>query len=276
MTLLQWTCLQLLGVPEYGKATKYELKWRCPFCFRLTFRCLPHKPPHRDKWKCDGCIPSEGTGIHVADGRVGDEMDLITFVFAEPWHDLITRVNAMWQEYNRSGAAHARLTRHGSEAGYEGHMGTSAYPHTQICARLDVYAGPAGSVEQAGAAAPGGGPGGLFSPRGRVAPPPATDLDPTATYAYELDPLRGELVVWRVDDGFEARMEEYRAGFDAWKEMTDEERRIIHRARHIARRYDVKLETLAGVSQSRPLPPAGRQEVTHAERAGTVRNYRAR
>jgi hypothetical protein len=268
MTLLQWTCLQLLGVPEYGKATKYELKWRCPFCFRLTFRCLPHKPPYRDKWKCDGCIPREGTGIHVADGRVGDEMDLIAFVFAEPWDALVARINAMWQEYSLSGAAAGRLTRHGLEAGYDGQKGWGKITPYPVPNLLDGSAESEGSAGLVGQGGSGAGAGGLFSPRGCVAPPLAIDLDPTATYAYELNPLRGQLLVLRVDDGFAARMEEYRAGFDAWKEMTDEERRIICRARHIARRYDVKLETLAGVSQSRGLLlPAGRQEATHAKRA---------
>jgi hypothetical protein len=182
MTLLQYVCLQLLGVPRYGKATKYEFKWRCPFCGRLTLRCLPHKPPHKDKWKCNGCVRMDGTGSHDEEGRWGDEMDLVTFVFAgsgrdpaEDYRSLVGRLGDLRRAYDLSGAARSNLTHKGS--GYSGcNEGTISATKAlgNRCSDCD------GSGSESGSDGSGSGSGialgavESFSPRGSVAHPPAT------------------------------------------------------------------------------------------------------
>jgi hypothetical protein len=233
MTRLQYVCLQLLGAPKKGKATRYELKWDCPFCGRLTLRCLPSKRGCKDRWKCDGCIRREGTGRHDDTGRYGDAMDLLSFVFAEPYPALLTRERQLNREYERSGAAHLELT-----------------PEQN-----------AGSVGPGSGIALGPEGGGIFSPRGCVATPPADSAPEGPVYYYELNPLEGTMKLWRVTLEERAAIEaeeqaalehKYGAG-RAWEQMSDEERLTIKRACHIARRYDVKLEHLASVSSPRSL-----------------------
>lgn len=63
MIFLEYLARQLLGPPIVEGSDPY---WDCPSCqARSEFHIMPHKPPHKDRWKCFAC------------GKRGDAYDLL-------------------------------------------------------------------------------------------------------------------------------------------------------------------------------------------------------
>ena len=107
MTFLEYVCERLMGPPANRGADRSW--WVCPFHADTnpSFCTLPHKPEHKDRWRCFGC------------GMRGDEADLMKELMpGEDWGQRQSRLLVWRQDYEREApirdAATTHLTNHRS------------------------------------------------------------------------------------------------------------------------------------------------------------------